>query len=338
MKITDIIPAALLTFMAVITSCTPSRDNGTAYRDAEGAAWNTTYHVTYRCDKPLDDSIIAVMREVELSLSPFCKTSIISRINRNEEARPDPLLTEVFSTSLMVNRLSGGMFDPTVGPLVNLWGFGENGHDTAEPTDEMIDSALRSVGIGRCALTNDGISKPSESTRFNFSAITKGFGCDMVGKMLRRNGCSDYMVEIGGEIALSGLNRRGEPWRIMIDAPIANDSTISHQRMATLSITDCGVATSGNYRNYRHSGKRTIGHTISPVTGRPIATTTLSATVVAPTAMLADALATACMAMEPDSAIAMADSIPGTGILLVGRGDNGEWVLNASHGFPRLSD
>lgn len=326
----------MLVSVAAVYGCSESRGRST-YRDTEGAVWNTTYHVTYRSPKLLDDSIIAVMREVELTLSPFCKTSIISRINRNENARPDSMLTEVFNTSLMVNKLSGGMFDPTVGTLVSLWGFGEAGHNTPEPTAAMIDSALRSVGIGRCRLTETGISKPSPSTRFNFSAITKGFGCDMVGKMLRRNGCNDYMVEIGGEIALSGLNRHGEPWRIMIDAPVVNDSTIDHRRMAVIALTDRGVATSGNYRNFRHTANGTVGHTISPVTGRPVATSTLSATVVAPTAMLADALATACMAMDPDSALAMADKMTDTGIMLVSIKDNGEWRIKTSKQFPELS-
>lgn len=326
----------LLIVVVAVGGCSENRDNST-YRDAEGAAWNTTYHVTYRSEKVLDDSIIAVMRTVELSLSPFCKTSIISRINRNENARPDSQLIEVFNTSLMVNKLSGGMFDPTVGPLVSLWGFGEAGHDTSQPTAAMIDSALQSVGIGRCQLTDTGIAKPSQATRFNFSAITKGFGCDMVGKMLRRNGCNDYMVEIGGEIALSGHNRRGEPWRIMVDAPVANDSTVDHQRMAVIALTDCGVATSGNYRNFRHTANGTVGHTISPMTGRPVATSTLSATVVAPTAMLADALATACMAMNPDSALAIADKLTDTRIMLVSMKDNGEWLIRTSKQFPEIS-
>lgn len=318
------------------TSCLGSCDKSAPFRNAEGAAWNTTYHVTYRCDKPLDDSIIAVMRDVELSLSPFAKSSTISRINRNEPTKPDSSIIRVFNASLLVNRLSGGMFDPTVSPLVNLWGFGEAGRDVAQPTDAMLDSALQSVSIARCRLTADGISKPSPLTRFNFSAITKGYGCDMVGKMLRRNGCTDYMVEIGGEIALSGLNRNRQPWHIMIDSPLANDSTVDHHRMATISVSDCGIATSGNYRNFRKTTSGRIGHTISPVTGRPVQSSTLSATVMAPDAMLADALATACMAMHPDSAIAMADKTPDVGIMLVSADSTGRWLVTTSSRFPKI--
>lgn len=336
MKKTYLILSLLLQII-ILNGCRPPSNGDLPYIDTEGAVWNTTYRVAYSGGKDLTDSIIAVMREVELSLSPFCDSSIISKINRNEPARPDSMLKTVFLTSQKINRLSGGAFDPTVGMLVNLWGFGEVGRANFAPTQEMIDSALASVGIGRCHIVGDSLTKPSPDTRFNFSAITKGFGCDKVGEMLSRNGCKDYMVEIGGEIALAGLNRHGKPWRIMIDAPIDNDSTVSHQRMAMIELTDKGIATSGNYRNFRRldNGRR-IAHTISPVTGKPIETSTLSATVIAPDAMTADAIATACMAMHPDSAIAMAETIDSVSILLVIQGDKG-WELRQSSGFPTFS-
>lgn len=108
------------------------------------------------------------------------------------------------------------------------------------------------IGISDCYLDSAGhLIKKSPLTEFNFSAITKGYGCDLVGEMLRRNGCTDYMVEIGGEIALSGKNKRGDKWHIMIDSPIDNDTAIVHERMTIIEISDAGVATSGNYRNYK---------------------------------------------------------------------------------------
>lgn len=322
--------------LIILNGCGLSSNGRVPYIEAEGAAWNTTYRVVYRSDKDLSDSIISVMREVEMSLSPFCDSSTISKINRNEPALTGPIIKTVFKASQEINRLSGGAFDPTVGPLVNLWGFGENGQIDTAPTQEMIDSALASVGIGRCAIIGDSLIKPTPDTRFNFSAITKGLGCDMVGKMLRRNGCNDYMVEIGGEIALAGQNRYGKPWRIMIDAPIDNDSTLTHRRMATIELTDKGIATSGNYRNFKRldDGKH-VAHTISPISGTPVKTSTLSVTAIAPDAMTADAIATACMVMNPDSAIAMADKIDYVSILVVIQQDNG-WELRRSNGFPPL--
>lgn len=335
MKIFSTLTAATI---AVVTLSGCDRTASRPYRDAEGAAWATTFHVTYRSDRDLSDSILAVMRDVELSLSPFCDISTVSRINRGETSLADPMLVEVFTASMRVNSLSGGAFDPTVGPLVSLWGFGEAGHDTDPPTPTQIDSALTSVGIARCHLRGDTLLKASPDTRFNFSAITKGYGCDKIGEMLRRNGCEDFMVEIGGEIALAGVNRRGEEWRIMVDAPVADDSTVTHRRLAVISLTDKGIATSGNYRNYRQLKEGRMGHTISPVTGRPIASSTLSATAIAPTTMLADAIATACMAMDPDSAIAMADRIADVSVMLVSADGNGGWKLVKSKGFPEMKE
>ncbi|MDE6116379.1 MAG: FAD:protein FMN transferase, partial [Duncaniella sp.] len=161
------------------------------------------------------------------------------------------------------------------------------------------------------------IMKKSQSTEFNFSAITKGYGCDLVGEMLARNGANDYMVEIGGEIALAGRNPRDRAWRIMIDAPIDNDSAVVHERMAVIEPGTGGVATSGNYRNYKQTSAGKVWHTISPITGYPAHTDLLSATIIAPNAMLADAYATSCMAMSCDSAIKMLENIPYTEGLLV---------------------
>lgn len=193
------------------------------------------------------------------------------------------------------------------------------------------------MGIGRCRLQGDRIIKAKPGTEFNFSAITKGYGADLVGEMLRRNGCDDYMVEIGGEMALSGVNSRGEPWHVMIDAPCDADTAhVLHERLAIIHVTDCGVATSGNYRNFKRTASGRKHHTISPVTGRPVMTSTLSATVIAPDAMLADALATSCMAMPLDSALAMIEAWPGTAAMIVAEGENGRYDIRTTSRFPGL--
>ncbi|MCD8394103.1 MAG: FAD:protein FMN transferase, partial [Bacteroidales bacterium] len=289
-------PSALYIILAtsLLSACQPRIQ----WRETSGSAWNTTYHITYRAPVDLADSVIAVMRKVELSLSPFNPQSTISRINRNETNQADSLIHKVLIASQEVNRLSDGAFDPTVGPLINVWGFGEQGHGAWQPTQEQIDSALALVGIQKCSMDEDlTLTKFHPGTTFNFSAITKGLGCDLVGEMLARNGATDYMVEIGGEIALRGSNPRGHKWRILIEKPVENDSTAERQAYDVIEVTDCGIATSGNYRNFhRQITGEHLGHTISPTTGRPISTSVLSATVIAPTCMIADALATAYMA------------------------------------------
>lgn len=274
----------------------------------EGTAWGTVYHIAYRAPRPLHDSIRAAMRAVELSVSPFDSASRIAAINAGRTDTLDAMLHRLVEESQRVCRLSGGMFDPTVMPVVDLWGFGPSGAG-AEPSQAQIDSALATVGILACGITPDGhFARKHPATQLDFSAIAKGMGVDAVAAMLRRNGATDYMVEIGGEVATGGANTHGERWRIQIDAPVDDPDGSRHERMRVVRL-DSGlcVATSGNYRNYRllADGSR-AGHIISPLTGRPVATAVLSATVIAPSCMTADALATAAMAMQPDSALAMA--------------------------------
>lgn len=329
-----LVRVAFLSVLAAVlwSSCV---DNRCIYRRYEGAVWNTTFSIVYRSDKQLDDSIREVMRRVESSLSPFSESSLVSGINRGESDVTDSLFRRIFLASQEVNRLSGGAFDPTVSPLVNLWGFGYKDGD-GEPSGAEIDSALESVGILRCRLDGERVVKVSEKTEFNFSAITKGCGTDLVGEMLARNGCEDYMVEIGGEMALRGRNPHGEPWHVMVDAPFESDSAAVHSRLAVIHVSDCGVATSGNYRNFRDTSKGRVGHTISPVTGRPVVTETLSVTVVAANAMMADALATACMAMRADSAMVMIEGLEGVSAMFVSVDDEGEWRIETSSRFPEI--
>ena len=318
---------ASIVLLAALSSCT---GQGT-YRSSEGGVWNTLYHITYKSPVDLSDSIISVMKQVEMSLSPFADSSLISRINRGERLPADSMLLTVFRASQQVNRQSHGAFDPTISPLINLWGFGYRTTGT-EPTQEQIDSLMALVGIAECGVAEDGtLTLKNPATEFNFSAITKGYGCDMVGEMLRRNGCDDFMVEIGGEIAMSGRNSRGQKWHIQVDAPVESDTSVIHQSLALIEVTDCGVATSGNYRNFKLTPDGKVWHTISTVTGRPAETDVLSATVIAPSAMLADAFATSCMAMPAEEAIEMIEAVEGVDCLLVKK--NG---IITSKGFPKL--
>lgn len=307
------LPIALI--MTLISSC--GKDG---YHSLEGAVWGTFYHISYQSEENLDDSIMDVMHSVNMSMSPFEKASVISRINHNECDSVDAMMAEVMRLSQHICSISGGCFDPTVGPLVNIWGFG---HKTGlhEPDSATIDSILQSVGMMQCQLIDDDqrIVKKSPATEFDFSAIAKGYGVDQIANMLRRNGVENFMVEIGGEIVVSGLNSKGQKWRIQVDAPIeAKAGEFKHERLDVLHVTDCAVATSGNYRNYRNTadGKK-IGHTISPIDGYPYLSATLSATVIAPDCATADALATAAMAMPDSAAVAMLEAYPGVEAILV---------------------
>lgn len=318
---------AILFTISALSSCS----HQAKFRKISGSVWHTAYNITYRSERNLDDSVTSTLRRVELSLSPFEPGSLISAVNRGEAVTADSLLRKVMDASRRVFTNSSGAFDPTVAPLVNLWGFGwtGDGGGTA-PSSESIDSVMAIVGIDKCGISADGfVIKKHPATQFNFSAITKGLGCDEVAAMLQRNGCRDYMVEIGGEIAVGGTNPRGEAWHIMIDAPC--DTAVKHSRLTVIELPAGGIATSGNYRNYRDTDKGRVGHTINPSTGYPQTGTTLSASVIAPNAMLADAYATACMVLQADSAMAMIERIQGVEALLV---ENDSTILRSS-GWPK---
>lgn len=269
------------------------------YQNAEGMIWNTTYHVTYNGAPELKDSIMQVLNKVGASLNVFDEKSLVSRVNVNDSTAVDTDFIRVYVESVKVNRLTDGAFDPTLGPLIEAWGFGK-GHK-ATPDTARIDSLMKFVGIDKTRLTMDTLVKDDSRIRFNFSAIAKGYGCDCVGEMLKRNGVEDWLIEIGGEISCRGKSPDGGKWRISIDRPVMQKDRILHDSQCVVEVTDAGIATSGNYRNLQSDDKgQYYGHTISARTGRPARTDVISATVIGRTAMESDALATAFMAMGAD--------------------------------------
>ncbi len=295
---------------------------GRRWHTIDGSVWRTTYHIVYCGPAELSDSIIEVLNGVDRSLSAFNEGGVLAAINRGDTTvKADRRFIVVFEESKRVWEASEGRFDPTLGAAIRVWGFGPGGKVTHAPSDQAIDSVRALVGLGECGVTMDGrVIKKHPLTEFNFSAIAKGFACDEVGEMLRRNGVTDYLVEIGGEIAVSGRNEQGEPWRIMVDAPGESgaDGVPVHERLTCVELTQGGIATSGNYRNFRdYDGSGRVGHTIDPFTCRPAERSMLSATVTAPTAMLADALATACMAGSPEQARQLIGKFEGAGCLIV---------------------
>lgn len=300
------------------------------YHKSEGMIWNTTYHITYQGPESLADSILPILSRVGDALNVFDPTSLVSRVNSGISTPVDSDFIKVYLESGRINRISNGAFDPTLSPLITAWGFGK-GH-TATPDTARIDSIMKFVGLGRTRLEGKTLVKSDKRTQFNFSAIAKGYACDEVGRMLARNGCMNYLVEIGGEIAASGNNPSGSKWRISIDRPLLQDS-ILHDSQCIVEISDVGVATSGNYRNFHTDAQgRNYGHTISAVTGRPVRTDVLSATIIAQTGMQADALATACMALGSRAARQLCDSLDIPALLVLA--DSTVW---ASPKFSKIS-
>lgn len=269
--------------------------NAEEFISEEGMVWNTRFHITFKGEPFLKDSILTILDEVGHSLSVFDSTSLVSKVNRQDSTVVNRDFITVYNMSKKIHELSGGIFDPTLSPLITVWGFGP-GHKASSDTLK-IDSILAFIGLDKTLLKDSLLIKENKRIEFNFSAIAKGYGCDCIAEMFKRNGVTEFLIEIGGEIVASGKNPHNTDWNISIDRPLISNTDIIHESQVIISFTDMGLATSGNYRNYHGEGASRYGHTISPLTGRPVQTDVLSATVLASTAMEADALATTFMAL-----------------------------------------
>ncbi len=298
-----------MALLILACACIGKTDNkpDTPYVKQEGLVWNTSFHVTFQGPETLKDSIIAVLDKIGKEFSIFDSTSLVSRVNINDSTPVNTDFIRLYVVSRRVNKVTGGVFDPTLSPLISAWGFGP-GHKISGDTAH-IDSIMQFVGIEKTRISHDALIKDDPRISFNFSAIAKGFGCDCVGEMLKRNGVSNYLIEIGGEIAMAGKSPSGTDWKVSIDKPIFSADKEIHVSQAIIELTDVGVATSGNYRNFIRNDSAVYGHTISAATGRPVQTDIISATVIAPTAMEADAFATAFMAMDSEKALDLASSL-----------------------------
>ncbi len=268
------------------------------YFSAEGVVWTTEYHITYEAAHDLGDSIQLIFNNIDMSVSPYNRASLITSLNENTSRRVDPYIKRLLQASLDVWLESGGAFDPTVMPLVNAWGFGYKSGKM--PTRHQLDSILTFVGLDKLSLFGDTLVKNDPRLMLDFSSIAKGMACDEIGRMLTRNGVRNWLVEIGGEVVARGVNQRGTTWQVSVDMPESETDKVSHESAMTLALDSAAVATSGNYRKWREQGGKRVSHIIDPHTGDSRVGTLLSVTVVASDCMTADAWATACMVMGAD--------------------------------------
>ncbi len=287
----------LFLIVGTIAIMVQNRHADAAYQQDEGIVFGTVYHTTYQSDSSLHHLIIKQLQKVDASLSMFNPNSTISKINRNESVETDSLFRIVFRISQEVSKATDGDFDITVAPLVNAWGFGYK--TDSLPTTTQVDSLLQFVGWDKMTLNADGtLTKADERIVIDCSAVAKGFGVDQVASLFDSLDVQNYMIEIGGEIIAKGHNPKDTPWNIGINQPDDDSTSTNHNIQAIMEVTDCHLATSGNYRNFyvTDDGKK-LAHTIDPHTGLPIQNDILSSTVIAPSCAVADAYATAFMVM-----------------------------------------
>lgn len=301
-----------------------------------GSTMGTTYRIVYldsedRNFKEQVDSLLVVFNE---SLSTYIEDSEISRFNRKDTLAFElPFFYEVLNSSKEVYQKTNGAFDPTVGPLVNLWGFGPGGPHLKDSVN--INQMLPLVDFESVVFDTVKVIKKT-GMYLDFSAIAKGFGVDVVAQFLQKKGIENMLVEIGGELVARGQNDKGELWKVGINKP--EELGRADQLISIVALDNKGLATSGNYRNFYEAGNMKISHTIDPATGRPVRHGLLSATVIAKDCMTADAYATAMMVMGTEKSIALQQTLVDIEMFLIFNNENGEMDYYASDGIkPYLS-
>ena len=300
----------LFLFTILLISCkSSSKEAELTYYQESGEIFHTTFHIKYEYDRSVREEIMEALQRFDDSLNPFKESSIIGKVNNNVPVKLDSMFLKVFNKSIEVARITDGKFDITASPFINAWGFGFKDMDNV--TKEKIDSMKPFVGYNKIRIENGEIVKDDPRVQINTSGISKGYSCDVVAYMLQELGIKNYMVEIGGEITMKGVNEKGNCWRIGIDKPTDDSTAMQRELQIILSICDKAVATSGNYRNYYMKDGVKYSHTIDPQTGYPSEQNILGATIIADDCMTADAYATAFMTMGVEKSVEVAHTIPG---------------------------
>ena len=260
-------------------------------------------------------------REAKASMSIFDPESLLSRLNRNETDSVDRHIAFNLRLADSIGRLSGGRYDVTIAPLVEAWGFA--GRERSGDPD--VDSLLAFVGRDKVRIAGGRLVKDDPRVRLDFNSVAKGYTVDLLADLVERAGARNYIVDIGGEVRCKGVNPRGDAWRIGVETPFDGNMTEGQYLQKRLQTTDCGVATSGNYRRYYLDGQgRKVAHTIDPRTGRSALSRLLSVTVAAPTCAEADALGTMFLAMGADEALRTAERMPGLRVYFILAAEEGD--------------
>lgn len=260
------------------------------YQHHSGLIFGTVYNISYQSRTDLQREIEDALQQVDQEFSMFNENSTVAAINRGEQPQLSDMYKEVYELAQQVNHETEGAFDITVAPLVNAWGFGFKNEQM--PTAQQVDSLLK--------IRN----------QLDFSAIAKGYGSDVVARLLDSKDIRNYMIEIGGEVVTRGISPRRLPWTIGVVKPTDDSLSTEGELQTVLNLTDRALATSGNYRNFYYKGGRKYAHTIDPRTGYPVQHNILSASVITDRCAVADAYATAFMVLGLDGTRQVLDRHP----------------------------
>lgn len=303
----------------------------------------TTYNITLEGDpaKKYKTLLEAELKSINASVNTYDPNADISRFNAsaNDHSFGTDLSNDHFYQNLKaadkVVAAANGLYDPTVMPLVNYWGFGTIGKRPVLAIDsQRVDSLLQFVGWGKIGFTEKKLTKKHPAAQLDFSSIAKGYGVDRLGLLLAKEGVNNYLVEIGGEVRARGINRQGAPWRLGISRPLRSAAVQDFQLI--LPISNTSLASSGNYRIFYETKEGTYAHTINPQTGFPEQSKLLSASVVTKECMFADAYATAFMAMGLEKSVALVEKLEGVEAIFIYNDGQGALAEKASTGLQSL--
>ena len=301
----------------------------------QGLAQGSYYAVSYYDaeNRNFQPEIDSIFHAVDMSVNLWVDSSIISKVNRNEDVTLDSIFLDNFRIAMETARLSDGYFDPTISPIVAAWGFSYKRGDSITP--QLIDSLKQLVDYRKIRIENGMVVKENPNMKLDFNAIAQGYTSDLIAAFLESRGIKNYLVDTGGEIMARGSKPNGQPWIVGIEKPAENwDSEQVVQTRITLR--DKGLVTSGSTRKYTERNGRRYSHCIDPKTGYPVEHNVLSATVLAENSVWADALASICMVMGMEKSLPLIESIDGVEAYYIFVDDQNELETFATEGFREL--
>ncbi len=299
------------------------------YHVYDGFALGTTFHIIASLPDTAGwrGAVDRLFEETSASMSVYDPGSLLNRLNRNETDSVDRYIADCIAVARIASEASGGVYDITIKPITEAWGF--TGHDPQQKP--RIDSLLQYVGYEKIRVEDGRLVKADPGIQIELNSVAKGYIVDLLGGLMEEFGSADYIVEVGGEVVCRGRNRQGRDWVIGIDTPQEGNMIPGHNRHSTLSFTDRGFATSGNYRKfYTDAEGNRVVHTVNALTGESRPSNLLSASVLAPTCALADAYGTMFMALGLEASAAYLEGHPDIlGYLIYDDGQGGYAVWHS---------
>lgn len=303
---TLVIPVILVLFVA----CSPSNDQGRKEYYLQGNTMGTTYNIKVVGEAvdtaTLQQGIDEKLKQLNQQMSTYIPDSELSTFNQStslEAMKVSSELEKVVQEAIRLGKLTDGKLDVTVGPLVNLWGFGPEHQPEKIPSDELVQTTKARIGLDKLTLENGMMAKSIPNLYVDLSTIAKGYGVDLIAEFIETKGINNYLVEIGGEMRLKGFKHTGELWHVAIEKPVTSERAVQQ----VIVPKDNAVATSGDYRNYYEVDGQRFSHIIDPDTAKPINHKLVSVTVIHPSSMTADGLSTAIMVMGEEKGLAFAE-------------------------------